>query len=313
VLHFCFRVFVFATALSLLSFPIFLSDANAAPKKPDTPSVQRISTKKSGNNKGTVTIRVAISKQDRKGLLKTEVKVGKQSCTMKKSATQCSIRGVNLGGNLMVRARSQNRSGFSRWSGAVKYLAQSGNTWTSDSRQTSVAAPVTTAPSTTLPAISVTQTIPPTTSSTTSTSTTTTTIPYCTANPVPLNQLVFGRAWLSGNFWNIPGVEQASRYGRYPSAIVQPSRCQNFGFNMIQARATTSTSNDDWVFVPYTLVTTQFSTYAQVIDAWEINLDFRFVFEIYNMSSSSWEIRHIWYSPYSCGYTCIPKSWVGLL
>jgi hypothetical protein len=305
VLLFGYRVFVSAIVLSLLSLPTFLSDANAAPKKPDTPSVQRISTKKSGNNKGTVTIRVAISKQDRKGLLKTEVKVGKQSCTMKKSATQCSIRGVNLGGNLMVRARSQNRSGFSRWSGAVKYLAQGGNTWTGANRQTPVTAPITTSPSTTLPAISVTQTIPPTTSSTTSTSTTTTTIPYCRANPLPAEQTVFGRVWLDLTHWNIPGLAEASRYGAYPAASLQPHRCQDFSFNGIQTRQTGTTGA--WSFVPYTVVTgIGGNPYARVRDVWGVNMDFRYVFEVLVMSTREWEVRYIWKTSYSCGYTCTP-------
>ena len=303
-----YRVSTVASMAMLLSLIVSLDNADAAPKKPDAPVVRKISSKITGRNLGTITVRIALSSSSRKSLFKTEVKIGNQFCTMRKSATKCSIRNVKLGSSYRVQARSQNKFGFSRWSASVQYLNKAGNVWT-DSSTEPIPNPISTT-STTFPVLAAPQTATPSTSSSTS-STTTTTLPYCLANPVPLNQLVFGRAWLSGGHWNVPGVEQASRYGAYPSANVQPSRCQFFGFTGIQARPTNTTV--DWWFVAYTLVTSSFSTYARVSDSWGVNMDFRYVYEIYNMSSRNWEIRYVWYSPYSCGYTCEQKSWLGLL
>jgi hypothetical protein len=145
----------------------------------------------------------------------------------------------------------------------------------------------------------------PSTSTSTSTSSTTTTIPYCQANPVPFEQTVFGRAWLSGDYWNIPGADKASRYGAYPRAIFQPSLCQTFSFTGIQTRPTGSEGS--WDFVPYVVIEDDYgSAYAKVFDAWGVNMDFRFVYEVYNSTLRLWEIRYVWKSPYSCGYTCDP-------
>jgi hypothetical protein len=35
-------------------------------------------------------------------------------------------------------------------------------------------------------------------------------------------------------------------------------------------------------------------------------MDFRYVFEVYNMAAQRYEITYVWKSPYSCGYTCTP-------
>jgi hypothetical protein len=122
---------------------------------------------------------------------------------------------------------------------------------------------------------------------------------------VPTEQTVFGRAWLDLTHWNIPGLDQASRYGAYPNATFQPSRCQTFSFTGLQTRPTGSQGN--WFFVSYTIVQgIGGSAYARVLDIWGINMDFRYVREVYNMSTQEWEIRHIWKSSYSCGYTCVP-------
>jgi len=52
---------------------------------------------------------------------------------------------------------------------------------------------------------------------------------------------------------------------------------------------------------------------VKVRDVWGINMDFRYVYEVFNMTSRAWEVKYVWYSPYSCGYTCNQQSWVGRL
>lgn len=278
--------------------------ASAVNSRPDAPIITKISTRASNKVSGAVTVWAEVASYDLPQILKTEIRVGTKTCVMKRNATRCTVNNVRLGSTVSVRARSQGRTGFSGWSDVVRYRPKSGLTWSEDGLPTTVNGSV---PSAT---ISTTTTVPRTTStsssSTTSTTTsTTTTLPYCLANPVPTEQTVFGRAWLDLTHWNIPGVDQASRYGAYPSAILQPSRCQTFSFTGIQTRPTGSTGA--WSFVAYTVVPgSSGSAYARVQDIWGVNMNFRFVYEVYNMSTQQWEIRYVWKSPYSCGYTCTP-------
>ena len=297
-----------ATAVILIMVCIPTSNAIAAGQRPDSPIILKVTTKGTSKTYGTVTVRIDIASSNRAQIIKSEVNVGNRSCVMRRTANQCTVRNMKLGSKVRVRARSQSRSGFSGWSDSVNYRIKAGFTWSEDDLPTGssgafVPTPVFTFPTTTTSVPRTTSSTSSTTTSTT-TSTTSTTLPFCLRNPIPLEQTVFGRAWLMSNYWNIPGADQASRYGAYPSATMQPSRCQTFSFTGLQARATGSTGN--WSFVAHTIVTTSTSAYARVFDSWGINMDFRYVFEVYNMSTQRYEVTYVWKSPYSCGYTCTP-------
>ena len=292
--------------------------SHAVGETPDTPEIVKISTKKTSSTRGTVTVRLSLASYDKKTLLNSVVQLGNKSCNLSKATSICTSTNVVLGSRITIRARSKNRNGFSYWSDSVRYLVKNGNTWSSIDSTYFPSAPVNTIPTvfTTTPTPVTTASTSTSTSTTSSTSTTTTTLPYCVRNPVPLKQIVFGRAWLDGYNaatyqWKVPGADQASRYGAYPAATMQPSICQTFSFTGLQARATTSTG--EWAFVPYTITTSSSSAYAVVRDVWGVNMDFRYVYEVYSMTTQQWEVTYIWYSPYSCGYTCDSINWTGRL
>lgn len=288
-------------AFAVASVPAIAVDA--APGKPGRPVVTKIVTTPTSKVSGSVTVWVEIPGRNRWKISKTEVRVGTQSCTMRRNATRCTVRNVRLRSRVSIRARSYAGSVPSSWSGTVSYRATTGNSWSRDDVPVGPGV----ASSTTVGSVATSTTTFVSTSTTTAPPVrqTTTTLPFCLANPVPAEQTVFGRAWLDSTHWNIPGVQQASKYGEYPSASLQPSRCQNFSFTGIQGRPTGSSGN--WAHVTYTIVTgSTGSPYARVRDDWGINMDFRFVFEVYSGATQQWEVIYVWKSPYSCGYTCAP-------
>lgn len=95
--------------------------------KPSAPTIAAISssTPSRGKVNVTVTITLPISDGDSK-ITGSKVTAGGKSCTMKKTKTSCTIKGVKSGYVLSIKASSKNKKGFGKASAALVYSAGAG-------------------------------------------------------------------------------------------------------------------------------------------------------------------------------------------
>lgn len=117
------RLFLLVLTVTLgLSFP---SSSQAAVGKPSVPTVVSItSSAKTGNV--TLTVRISLPKNNGGSKITgSQVFAGGKSCTMKNSATSCSIKGIQAKKIVYVQVSSKNVKGYGAKSKAIRYLTGS--------------------------------------------------------------------------------------------------------------------------------------------------------------------------------------------
>ena len=116
--------FVLATSLGLSLAAAPLAPANAGVTKPSEPIVTSVtsSTPKKGKVNITVNVTLPISDGGSK-ITGSKVSAGGKSCTIKKTKTSCTIKGIKSGKSLNVVARSKNKKGFGPKSAPFAFTA----------------------------------------------------------------------------------------------------------------------------------------------------------------------------------------------
>ena len=122
------QAFVLLTSLGLSLAIAPTAQAKAKITKPSAPTVVSInsSTPKKGKVNVIVTINLPASNGGG-GITGSKITAGGKSCTMKKTKTSCTIKGIKSGKSVNVVASSKNKKGFGQKSKAVPYVVGRGN------------------------------------------------------------------------------------------------------------------------------------------------------------------------------------------
>ena len=104
--------------------------AAASKKIANRPSVVAVTASKARSKRVNITVTLQLGSTIR-GAAPTgsEVRIGRNICRISKAKRKCTVRNVSINSRLRISARTQNKSGFSKWSKAVSFRATSGKRW----------------------------------------------------------------------------------------------------------------------------------------------------------------------------------------
>lgn len=113
---------VTSLGLSLAAAPY--APAYAGVTKPSEPTVASVSSSTPKKGKVNITVNITLPASDGGSKLTgSKVSAGGKSCTMKKTKTSCTIKGIKFGKSLNVVASSKNKKGFGKKSAPYAFTA----------------------------------------------------------------------------------------------------------------------------------------------------------------------------------------------
>ena len=103
------------------------AQAKAKVTKPSAPTIAAISSSAPNKGKVNVTVTIALPTSDGGSKITgSKVTAGGKTCTIKKTKTSCTIKGVKSGYVLSIKASSKNKKGFGKASASLLYRAGAG-------------------------------------------------------------------------------------------------------------------------------------------------------------------------------------------